>query len=62
MAFLFSSAKSSMVTPDAALPGRDHYPFEIPADHAVLGTPIRDLEVEATLVGGVTVFSWQPAM
>ena len=46
MSFLFSSAKSTMVTPDAALPGRDHYPFEIPADHAVLGTPIRDLPVE----------------
>ena len=46
MSFLFPSAKSTMVTPEAALPGRDHYPFEIPADHAVLGTPIRNLPVE----------------
>ena len=46
MGFLFSSAKSSMVAPADALPGRPQYPFEIPADHAVLGTPIRDLPVE----------------
>ncbi len=39
------SAKSQMVTPADALPGRADYPFEIPADHAVLGTPIRDLPV-----------------
>ena len=46
MAFLSSSAKSQMVAPADALPGRDHYPFEVPADHAVLGTPIQDLPVE----------------
>ncbi len=39
------SAKSQMVTPADALPGRADYPFDIPADHAVLGTPIRDLPV-----------------
>lgn len=43
MGFLFG--KSTMVAPDDALPGRAAYPFEIPADHAVLGTPIRDLDV-----------------
>ena len=46
MAFLFSSAKSTMVAPGDALPGRAEYPFEIPADHAVLGTPLRNLPVE----------------
>jgi peptide-methionine (S)-S-oxide reductase len=56
MAFLFSSAKSTMVTPDAALPGRDHYPFEIPADHAVLGTPIRDLAVAPWPEGLSTIY------
>lgn len=45
MSFLFPSAKSTMVTPESALPGRSEYPFEVPADHAVLGTPIRDLAV-----------------
>ena len=45
MSFLFPST-STMVTADSALPGRADYPFEIPADHAVLGTPLRSLEVE----------------
>ncbi len=35
-----SSAKSSMVSPDRALPGRDRRPFDVPAHHAVLGTPL----------------------
>ena len=35
--------KSRMVDADTALPGRSDYPFTIPADHAVLGTPLRDL-------------------
>lgn len=43
MASFFSSGKSSMVSTEDALPGRTQYPFEIPADHAVLGTPLRDL-------------------
>jgi peptide-methionine (S)-S-oxide reductase len=43
MSFLFPSAKSTMVTAETALPGRADYPFDIPADHAVLGTPLRDL-------------------
>lgn len=28
--------------PDRALPGRPDYPFLVPVDHAVLGSPIRD--------------------
>ncbi len=30
-----------MIAPDDALPGRAEYPFLVPVDHAVLGTPIR---------------------
>ena len=40
MSWLFP-AKSRMVTPDEAIPGRADYPFTIPVEHAVLGTPIR---------------------
>ena len=37
--FLFgSSAKTRMVTPEDALPGRDVRPFELPSQHLVLGT------------------------
>lgn len=36
-----SGAKGRMVVPADALPGRDEYPFEVPTDHAVLGTPLR---------------------
>lgn len=32
---------SRMVGPDRALTGRDHYLFEIPARHRVLGTPLQ---------------------
>ena len=35
-----SSAKTRMVTPDDALPGRDVRPFAVPATHEVLGTPL----------------------
>jgi peptide-methionine (S)-S-oxide reductase len=35
-----SAAKTSMVTPDNALPGRPERPFAVPAVHAVLGTPL----------------------
>ena len=39
--FLFgSSAKTRMVTPEDALRGRSTRPFEVPAKHAVLGTPL----------------------
>ena len=39
--FLFgSSAKTRMVTPEDALPGRSSRPFAVPAKHAVLGTPL----------------------
>lgn len=33
-------APSSLVRPDLALPGRAERPFELPAQHAVLGTPL----------------------
>jgi peptide-methionine (S)-S-oxide reductase len=40
--FLFgSSAKTRMVTPEDALPGRSSRPFAVPATHAVLGTPLQ---------------------
>jgi peptide-methionine (S)-S-oxide reductase len=40
--FLFgSSAKTRMVTPADALPGRSTRPFAVPATHAVLGTPLQ---------------------
>jgi len=35
-----SSAKTRMVTPDDALPGRAERPFDVPATHAVLGTQL----------------------
>ena len=35
-----SSAKTRMVTPDDALPGRAERPFDVPTTHAVLGTPL----------------------
>jgi peptide-methionine (S)-S-oxide reductase len=33
--------KTRMVTPEHALPGRDHYEYPIPARHTVLGTPLQ---------------------
>ena len=39
--FLFgSSAKTRMVTPEDALPGRSSRPFVVPSAHAALGTPL----------------------
>src|SRR5690554_5303226 len=39
--FLFDrSAKTRMVTPDEALPGRDTRPFGLAGIHTVLGTPV----------------------
>ena len=37
---LFSRTKSTMVTPDDALPGRSARPYSVPATHFVLGNPI----------------------
>ena len=37
---LFTSHKTKMPAPADALPGRSERPFEIPARHAVLGTPL----------------------
>jgi peptide-methionine (S)-S-oxide reductase len=37
---LFSSAKTQMVEPDRALPGRPERPFSVPATHFVLKTPL----------------------
>ena len=39
---LFSSrTKTALVTADEALPGRDHYLYEIPAEHEVLHNPLQ---------------------
>lgn len=45
-----SRLKSSMVTPERALPGRATRPFPVPATHAVLGTPLEGPWSEGTLV------------
>ena len=37
---LFSRGKTTLVTPDGALPGRSERPYPVPAAHAVLGNPI----------------------
>ena len=37
---LFSRAKTSMVAPDEALPGRAERPYAVPAKHAVLGNAL----------------------
>ncbi len=51
MGFLFgSSAKSTMVAPQDALPGRSSSPFVVPATHAVLGTPLAGPWPEGTRV------------
>ncbi len=36
----FGKDKSAMPTTDTALAGRDHRPFDVPATHFVLGTPL----------------------
>ena len=41
MTWLFGSGKTTMVTPDDAMPGRDHYLYDVPKLHAVLGTPLK---------------------
>ena len=40
MRLLFGCDKTSMVQPDAALPGREQ-PLDVPERHAVLGTPLQ---------------------
>ena len=35
-----SKLKTTMVAPAEALPGRDRRPYQVPATHAVLGTPL----------------------
>lgn len=47
---MFSRTSPTMVTPQAALRGRDAYPFSIPERHAVLGTPLRGPWPEGTAV------------
>jgi peptide-methionine (S)-S-oxide reductase len=39
---LFSSRKTSMVAPQSAIVGRDRRPFNVPATHFVLGTPLQE--------------------
>ncbi len=41
MRFLFDRPAPKMVSPEAALSGRDHPPFTIPEKHATLGTPMQ---------------------
>ena len=45
-----SSAKTTMISREDALPGRDHRPFHVPTTHAVLGTPLEGPWPEGTEV------------
>jgi peptide-methionine (S)-S-oxide reductase len=47
---IFGSRKSTPVTPEQALAGRPGRPFEVPATHAVLGTPLEGPWPEGTQV------------
>ncbi|MGH8776337.1 MAG: peptide-methionine (S)-S-oxide reductase MsrA [Jiangellaceae bacterium] len=38
--FLFDRAKTRLVSPEQALPGRDQRPFPLTGTHTILGTPI----------------------
>ena len=38
---LFSRTKTQMISPERALPGRDHYGFEVPDTHYVTGRPMK---------------------
>lgn len=49
-ALLGSSTKSTMVSRDDALPGRDHRVFSVPTTHEVLGTPLEGPWPEGTQV------------
>jgi peptide-methionine (S)-S-oxide reductase len=49
MNWLFGSAlKTTMVTPERALRGRDDYAYHVPSTHTVLGTPIQGPWPEGT--------------
>ena len=45
-----NSAKTTMVSREDALPGRDYRPFHVPSTHAVLGTPLEGPWPEGTEV------------
>jgi len=47
---MFTSYKSRLVTPDEALPGRERRIFPVPANHAVLGTPLEGPWPDGTAV------------
>jgi peptide-methionine (S)-S-oxide reductase len=38
---MFGRLKSTMISPDKALRGREHRPYSVPSTHAVLGTPLQ---------------------
>ncbi|KQT02371.1 peptide-methionine (S)-S-oxide reductase MsrA [Cellulomonas sp. Leaf395] len=51
MSWLFGSAlKTTMVTPERALAGRDRYAYTVPTTHTVLGTPLQGPWPEGTEV------------
>ncbi|MFP5335589.1 MAG: peptide-methionine (S)-S-oxide reductase MsrA [Actinomycetes bacterium] len=50
MSLFGSRTKSTMVTREDALPGRDTRPFDVPERHAVLGTPLEGPWPEGTQV------------
>lgn len=51
MNWLFGSAlKTTMVTPEKALAGRDRYAYAVPTTHTVLGTPLQGPWPEGTEV------------
>jgi peptide-methionine (S)-S-oxide reductase len=47
---IFGTRKTTMVTPEQALPGRPERPYPVPATHAVLGTPLEGPWPEGTQV------------
>jgi peptide-methionine (S)-S-oxide reductase len=38
---MFGRLKSTMISPEKALRGREHRPYSVPSTHAVLGTPLQ---------------------
>jgi peptide-methionine (S)-S-oxide reductase len=45
-----SRSRSTLVSPEQALPGRDRRPYTVPTKHAVLGTPLQGPWPEGTQV------------